>query len=75
VLGALSDRFGRRPIVLLSNLGLGLDYIVMALAPTIGWLFVGRIINGITASSASRRPCVAARRASGSPCAWAWSGS
>jgi DHA1 family tetracycline resistance protein-like MFS transporter len=51
VLGALSDRFGRRPIVLLSNLGLGLDYIVMALAPTIGWLFVGRIINGITASS------------------------
>ncbi|HET9372262.1 MAG TPA: TCR/Tet family MFS transporter [Vicinamibacterales bacterium] len=50
-LGALSDRFGRRPIVLLSNLGLGLDYVVMALAPTIGWLFVGRVINGITASS------------------------
>src|SRR2546430_931277 len=42
MLGVLSDRFGRRPVVLLSNLGLGLDYIVMALAPTLGWLFVGR---------------------------------
>src|SRR5256712_8053072 len=51
VLGVLSDRFGRRPVVLLSNLGLGLDYLVMALAPTIGWLFVGRVISGITASS------------------------
>jgi DHA1 family tetracycline resistance protein-like MFS transporter len=51
ILGSLSDRFGRRPIVLLSNLGLGLDYLVMALAPTIGWLFAGRIISGITASS------------------------
>jgi DHA1 family tetracycline resistance protein-like MFS transporter len=53
VLGVLSDRFGRRPIVLLSNLGLGLDYIVMALAPTLSWLFVGRIISGITAASIS----------------------
>ncbi len=51
VLGALSDRFGRRPIILLSNLGLGLDYLVMALAPTLGWLFVGRMISGITAAS------------------------
>lgn len=51
--GALSDRFGRRPIVLLSNLGLGLDYIFMALAPSIMWLFVGRIISGIAASSFS----------------------
>jgi DHA1 family tetracycline resistance protein-like MFS transporter len=51
LIGVLSDRFGRRPIILLSNLGLGLDYIVMALAPTIGWLFLGRIISGITASS------------------------
>ena len=51
VLGVLSDKFGRRPVILLSNLGLGLDYIVMALAPTIGWLFLGRIISGITASS------------------------
>src|SRR3981081_3431500 len=51
VIGVLSDRFGRRPIILLSNLGLGLDYIVMALSPTIGWLFLGRIISGVTASS------------------------
>ncbi len=51
VLGVLSDRFGRRPIILLSNLGLGLDYVVMALAPTIAWLFVGRLISGITTSS------------------------
>jgi DHA1 family tetracycline resistance protein-like MFS transporter len=51
VLGVLSDRFGRRPIILLSNLGLGLDYVVMALSPTIGWLFLGRIISGITTSS------------------------
>lgn len=50
-LGSLSDRFGRRPIVLLSNLGLGLDYILMALAPTLSWLFVGRIISGITSAS------------------------
>src|SRR5713226_1752602 len=51
VLGLLSDRFGRRPVILLSNLGLGLDYIVMALAPTVSWLFLGRIISGITSSS------------------------
>src|SRR6266850_6553953 len=51
VLGVLSDRYGRRPVILLSNLGLGLDYIVMALSPTIGWLFVGRVISGITTSS------------------------
>ncbi len=53
LLGALSDRFGRRPVVLLSNFGLGLDYILMALAPTVGWLFVGRVISGITAASFS----------------------
>src|SRR5438094_7519168 len=51
VIGVLSDRIGRRPVLLLSSLGLGLDYIVMAVAPTIGWLFLGRIISGITASS------------------------
>jgi len=51
--GALSDRFGRRPIVLLSNLGLGLDYIVMALAPTVAWLFLGRAISGLASSSFS----------------------
>ena len=51
MLGVLSDLIGRRPVILLSNLGLGLDYIVMALAPTLGWLFVGRVISGITAAS------------------------
>lgn len=53
VLGSLSDRFGRRPIILLSNFGLGLDYILMALAPNVRWLFVGRVISGITAASIS----------------------
>ena len=53
VLGAWSDRFGRRPVILLSCLGLGLDYIFMALAPTLRWLFVGRIISGITTSNVS----------------------
>src|SRR5207237_1061638 len=53
ILGAWSDRFGRRPIILLSCFGLGIDYIVMALAPTLSWLFVGRIISGITASNIS----------------------
>ncbi len=51
VLGSLSDRFGRRPIVLLSNFGLGLDYILMALAPSLRFLLIGRIFSGITASS------------------------
>jgi DHA1 family tetracycline resistance protein-like MFS transporter len=51
VLGALSDRFGRRRVILISNFGLGLDYILMALAPTLSWLFVGRVISGITAAS------------------------
>ncbi len=51
VLGALSDRFGRRPVILLSCFGLGLDYVLMALSPTLSWLFVGRVISGITAAS------------------------
>ncbi len=51
--GALSDRFGRRPLILLSNFGLGLDYILMALAPDLWWLFVGRLISGICAASIS----------------------
>src|SRR5215831_16728584 len=51
VLGALSDRLGRRPIVLLSNLGLGLDYVLMALAPNVGWLLVGRVLSGLTSAS------------------------
>ena len=53
LLGALSDRFGRRPVVLISNLGLGLDYVAMALAPSLWWLFVGRVVSGITAASIS----------------------
>ena len=51
VLGVLSDRFGRRPIVLLSNFGTGVDYVAMALAPTIPWLFLGRVVSGITSAS------------------------
>ena len=51
--GALSDRFGRRPVVLLSNLGLGLDYLVMALAPNVVWLIIGRTISGMASSSFS----------------------
>ncbi len=51
VLGSLSDRFGRRPVVLLSNFGLGLDYLLMANAPTLAWLFVGRVVSGITAAT------------------------
>jgi DHA1 family tetracycline resistance protein-like MFS transporter len=51
VLGSLSDRFGRRPVILISCFGLGLDYILMAMAPTLWWLFVGRVISGITAAS------------------------
>jgi DHA1 family tetracycline resistance protein-like MFS transporter len=53
ILGAWSDRFGRRPVILISCLGLGLDYIFMALAPSLKWLFFGRIISGITASNIS----------------------
>jgi DHA1 family tetracycline resistance protein-like MFS transporter len=51
VVGGLSDRFGRRPVLLASLLGLGCDYIFLALAPTLAWLFVGRIIAGITGAS------------------------
>jgi DHA1 family tetracycline resistance protein-like MFS transporter len=51
--GALSDRFGRRPVVLLSNAGLGLDYVLMAMSPNIGWLFLGRMLSGMTAASFS----------------------
>jgi DHA1 family tetracycline resistance protein-like MFS transporter len=51
--GALSDQYGRRPVVLLSNVGLGLDYIVMALAPNVLWLVIGRTISGMASSSFS----------------------
>ena len=53
VLGALSDRYGRRPVLLLSTLGLGLDYILMAVAPNLIWLFIGRIVSGIAAATFS----------------------
>jgi DHA1 family tetracycline resistance protein-like MFS transporter len=53
VLGSLSDRFGRRKVILLSNLGLGLDYVFMAVAPSLWWLFIGRMISGITSSTIS----------------------
>lgn len=51
--GALSDHFGRRPVILLSNLGLGLDFILMALAPSLPWLFLGRVLSGVTSASFS----------------------
>ncbi len=51
ILGGLSDRYGRRPVLLFSLFGFGLDYILLALAPNIGWLFVGRILAGILGSS------------------------
>ncbi len=53
VQGSLSDHFGRRPVILISCAGLGLDFILMAWAPNLGWLLVGRIISGITAASFS----------------------
>ena len=53
VIGALSDAYGRRPVVLISNFGLGLDYVLMALAPNLWWLFAGRVISGITAANVS----------------------
>jgi DHA1 family tetracycline resistance protein-like MFS transporter len=51
VMGGLSDRYGRRPVLLASLLGLGCDYIFLALAPSLAWLFVGRVIAGITGAS------------------------
>ena len=53
VLGSLSDRFGRRPVLLASLLGTGLDYVLLAWAPTLAWFFVGRLVAGITGASFS----------------------
>lgn len=53
ILGVLSDRVGRRPILLISNFGLAVDFLFMAFAPTLWWLYVGRILNGMTAASFS----------------------
>jgi MFS transporter, DHA1 family, tetracycline resistance protein len=54
VIGALSDRFGRRPVILVSTAGLALDWVVMALAPNLWWLVLGRIIGGITPADITR---------------------
>lgn len=51
VIGALSDKYGRRPVLLFSLFGFGIDYLFMGFAPTIAWLFVGRLISGITGAS------------------------
>lgn len=51
ILGMLSDRYGRRPVVLLSNFGLAADYAILALAPSLNWLFLGRVLAGLTSSS------------------------
>jgi MFS transporter, DHA1 family, tetracycline resistance protein len=51
ILGGLSDQYGRRPVLLFSLLGFGIDYILLGFAPTLAWLFVGRIIAGITGAS------------------------
>lgn len=51
ILGGLSDKFGRRPVLLIALLGLGLDYLVIVFAPTLAWLFLARIISGICGSS------------------------
>lgn len=53
ILGSLSDRFGRRPVILISLFGSGLDYFLMAWAPTLAWFFVGRIFSGITGANFS----------------------
>ncbi len=51
LLGALSDRVGRRPVILASLFGLGVDYVVMGLSPSIGWLFAGRLLAGVLGAS------------------------
>jgi len=53
ILGALSDRFGRRPIILVALFGAGLDYFLLAWAPTLLWFYVGRILSGVTGASFS----------------------
>jgi MFS transporter, DHA1 family, tetracycline resistance protein len=60
IIGGLSDRFGRRPILLVTLAALGVDYTVMAWAPTLAWLFVGRMISGIMGATwAAANSCVA----------------
>ncbi|WP_394728270.1 TCR/Tet family MFS transporter [Altererythrobacter sp. GH1-8] len=60
VVGGLSDRYGRRPVLLITLFLLGIDYIIMALAPNLWWLFVGRLLSGIMGASwAAANSCVA----------------
>jgi DHA1 family tetracycline resistance protein-like MFS transporter len=51
LLGVLSDRFGRRPVLLIAAFGQAADYLLMALSPTLGWLFIGRVLSGATGAS------------------------
>ena len=51
IMGGLSDRYGRRPVLLASLFGFGVDYLFLAMAPTLPWLFVGRVIAGIMGAS------------------------
>ena len=51
LIGALSDKYGRRPVIMVSCVGLAIDYVFVALAPSIAWLFIGRILCGMTAST------------------------
>jgi DHA1 family tetracycline resistance protein-like MFS transporter len=53
LMGVLSDRYGRRPIIVLSNLGMAVDYAVMAIAPNLFWLLAGRVVSGITSATAT----------------------
>ena len=53
ILGNLSDRFGRRPVLLVSMAALAVDYLIMALAGTLGWLLIGRVLGGITSATQS----------------------
>jgi MFS transporter, DHA1 family, tetracycline resistance protein len=60
VIGGLSDRFGRRPVLLAALFLIGIDYVVMAVAPNLAWLFVGRIISGIAGATwPAANSCVA----------------
>src|SRR2546427_4782654 len=56
VLGNLSDRFGRRPVLLAALLALGCDYLIMGFAPAIGWLFAGRLIAGVAGAPLTPAP-------------------
>ena len=69
VLGNLSDALGRRPVLLFAVLALGVDYLIMGLAPTIGWLFLGRTIAGVAVKSSGTNWLRMRKQASLSPTA------